>query len=246
MRIPISCLAPLALAVSASFARAQTAGDVRAAAALQSTHVGALTPMMTPAMISRRLNGAQFGLRYGLLDEDGTRTQAVAAALTFLAGLASSVTLNAGVLDADCPNCSPALMLGAGADMRVADVAEVLGSGSQLSVAVSGEFGYARLEPSDDYALALGIGAPVTLSLGGGGREGLRFVPFVTPMFGVGETSTPCLIGGCTRSGTRWVLGGGLGVWNPMSNLSASVGVNQVMISGAQPVFGVNVVFGGR
>lgn len=235
----------VALTTFGSASAAQTTeADVRAAVALRATHIASLTPMMTPAMISRRLNGAQLALRYGLLDESGVRTQAVAASGMFLVGLQSSVSLTAGVNDADCTGCSPALMLGAGADMRIMDAPNVLGGA--LSVAVSGDVGYAQLKPGSEHALALGIGAPVTLSIGGGGSQGLRFVPFFTPVFGVGETSTPCFLVSCQRSGTRFVLGGGIGVWNPISNLSASIGINQVVISGAQPVFGVNVVLGGR
>lgn len=224
--------------------RAQFTGDVRAAIALRATHIGALVPMMTPAMASRRLNGAQLGLRYGLLDESGVRTQAIAAAVTFLAGFESSVTLDAGVRDADCSTCSPALMLGAGADMRIYESGDA--GGSQLNVAVSGELGYAQLKPGNAHALALGVGVPIALSFATGGRQGLHVVPYFTPGFGAGSTSDPCPFVACSQSGTRFMLGGGIGVWNPMSNLSASLGVSQVMISDAQPVFGVNVTFGGR
>lgn len=233
----------LAFAV-ASTARAQVTADVRAAVALRATHIGALVPLMTPAMVSRRLNGAQLGLRYGLLDEGGVRTQAIAAAVTFLAGLESSVTLNAGVRDGDCGPCAPALMLGAGADMRIFERGAA--TGPQLSAAVAGDLGYAQLKPGDESAVAFSVGVPVSLSFATGGREGLHVVPFVTPGFGAGKTSDPCLFPGCPQSGTRFLIGGGIGVWNPLSNLSASIGINQVVIEEAQPVFGVNVTFGGR
>lgn len=197
-------------------------------------------------MISRRLNGAQLGLRYGLMNDRDINWQAIAANVTWVAGMQSSVTLTGGVLDADCSACAPALLLGAGADMRVAEFGNAAGDASQLTISVGGDIGYGRLEPTDDYALALGISAPVTLSLGGGGREGLRFVPYFTPTFGVGETSSACVPVTCNRSGTRFMLGGGIGVWNPISNLSASIGINQVLIAGAQPVYGINVAFGGK
>ena len=64
---------------------------------------------------------------------------------------------------------------------------------------------------------------------------------------GVGETDAGCpAIGSCERTGTRWVLGGGVGLWNPMSNVSASVGINHVFLTDAKPIYGVNVVLGGR
>ncbi|HJQ21927.1 MAG TPA: hypothetical protein VJ867_16405 [Gemmatimonadaceae bacterium] len=234
----------IAIGILASNVGAQDAGDLRAAIALRSTHIGALTPLLTPAMASRRLNGAQFGIRYGYLNESNITTQAIAAAAIFTVGLQSSVTLNAGVLDANCVQCSPAMMLGADADMRIADRAGFMGG--QLSVAVNGQAGYAQLKPGSDHAMALAVGVPFALSFGGGGSDGLRFAPFVTPSFGVGETSDPCAFGGCSQSGTRFLVAGGIGVWNPMSNISASIGINQTVISGAQPVFGVNVSVGGR
>jgi len=236
----------LLLFTPAVVATAQSgSGDVRAFAALRASHMGSLTPIMTPAMLGRTLNGAQLGIRYGLRDEGGVRSQAIAGGALFAVGLQSSVTLTAGVSDADCLNCTPALLLGIGGDMRVYEAGDVAGGGSSLKVAVSGELGFAQIKP--DEAFALGVGAPITLSLGGGGREGLRFVPFLVPVFGIGQTSSPCPgVMVCDQSGTRWVIGGGIGVWNPLSSVSASIGVNQVVQAGAKPVFGVNVVFGGR
>jgi len=236
----------LALLTTAVTATAQSGtGDVRAFAALRASHMGSLTPIITPAMLGRRLNGAQLGVRYGLRDEAGVRSQAIAGSALFTIGLQSSVTLTAGVSDADCANCTPALLLGIGGDMRVYEAGDVAGGGSSLKVAVSGELGYAQIKP--DQAFVLGVGAPITLSLGAGGREGMRFVPYLVPVFGIGQTSAPCpgfMV--CDQSGTRWVIGGGIGVWNPMSSISASIGVNQVVQAGSKPVFGINVAFGGR
>ena len=225
--------------------RAQT-GDARALIVLRATHIGALTPSITPAMISRRLNGMQLGVRYGWHDEEGITTHAVAASGILGVGMASSVALTAGVADADCGPCSPALMLGIGADMRVVEMGDVVAGGSSLSVAVSGDVGFAQLKPGDETGLALGIGAPVTLTFAAT-PDGLRFAPFVTPVFGVGSTSLGCSgLGECEESGTRFVIGGGIGVWNPLSSISASLGINHVVADGAKPVFGVNVQIGGR
>ena len=232
-------IVPLALGAQA------TVGDQRAFVALRASHLGAVTPMLTPAMLGRTLNGGQLGLRYGLRDEAGVRTQAVAGSASFGLGLQSGMTLTAGVTDADCVDCTPAMLLGIGGDMRIYQGADVMGDGSSLTLGVSGEFGFAQLKPN--HGFVLGVGAPIALSLGGGGREGLRVVPYFTPMFGIGQTSAPCPgLMVCDQSGTRWVLGGGIGVWNPISSVSASLGINHVVLSGAKPVFGVNVAFGGR
>jgi hypothetical protein len=179
--------------------------------------------------------------------EDDINTYAYAASGVFNAGMQSSVTMTAGVLDSDCTGCPPALMLGAGGDMRLGEVADVIGDASQLTVGVSGDLGYSQLKPGNDYALTLAVGAPLALTIGSGGPEGMRISPFFTPVFGVGQTSTPCMntVTTCSKSGVRWVLGGGIGFWSPMSNISASIGVNQVVLSGARPMYGVNVMIGG-
>jgi hypothetical protein len=228
-------------------AQANSSGDVRAFIALRGTHIGALTPLMTPAMVGRRLEGAQLALRYGLRNEDDFRFQAAAASGIFAVGLRSTVALTAGITDADCADCGPALQVGLGGDTRLYEGGDPLGTGTSLTIALSGDVGYAQLKPGDDDALAFGIGVPVAISLATGGRESMHVVPYFTPVFGIGSTNAPCpVLGDCSKSGTQWVLGGGLGVWNPLTSISASIGVNHVMLEGAKPVFGINVIFGGR
>ena len=247
MRLRTS-LVPIVMLLLAADLSAQIGdvGDIRAFVALRATHIGALTPLMTPAMISRRLNGAQLGVRYGFREEFTTSTQAIAASGIFSIGMASSVSLTAGVSDAECADCSPAMMLGVGGDMRIYESGGVAGAPS-ISLALSGDFGYAQLKPGDEYALGLGIGAPFTLGFGASPQGGMRFAPFVTPMFGVGSTSGGCGgIGDCEDSGIRWMLGGGIGVWNPLTSISASLGVNHVFFENSRPVFGVNVQIGGK
>ena len=239
-------LIPLAVALVLLPSRSMGQGDARALIVLRATHIGALTPSITPAMISRRLNGMQLGLRYGWHDEEGITTQAVAVSGILGVGMASSIALTAGVSDADCGPCSPALMLGVGGDMRIIEIGDIVAGGSSLSVAVSGDVGFAQLKPGDETGLALGIGAPVTLTFAAA-PDGMRFAPYVTPVFGIGSTSLGCTgIVECEESGTRFVIGGGVGVWNPLSSISASLGINHVMADGARPVFGVNVLIGGR
>ena len=235
------------LLISLALAAELSAQSDVAFVALRASHLGALTPLITPAMISRRLNGAQLGLRYGFREEFDLRTQAVALSGIFGLGLSSSVALTAGVTDADCFSCSPALMLGLGGDMRVYESGGVAG-GPAMSIAVSGDIGYAQLKPGDNTAVLLGVGAPVTLAFGATTEGGMRFAPFVNPAFGIGAITSDCpVVGSCpSGSGTRWMLGGGIGVWNPLTSVSASVGVNHIFFEDSRPVFGVNVQIGGR
>ncbi len=241
-------LAALLLPPLAS-ASSQTIQDARAFVALRATPVGGLVPMPGPAMVGRSIDGAQLGIRYGFNREDVTggtvNTQAIAAAAVFALGLTGNWSLHAGVSDADCIDCKPELMLGVGGEMRVFEMADFLSAGSSLNIGVSGDFGYARLKPSGINAYSLGVGAPVALSMSGGAASGMRIVPYLTPALGIGKLSTECG-GGDSCDGTRVVLGGGIGFWNPVSSISASVGANHVFFPNQQPVFGVNVVVGGR
>ena len=241
MRLTLAAiLSGLALPLAA---HAQTIEDARAFVALRATPVGALTPLLTPPMIGRQLNSAQLAIRYGLNEEAGVRTHAVAGTGVFAAGSNSSITITGGVSDADCADCAPEMLLGVGADMRVFEMGDVLGVGSSLHIGVSGDLGYSQLKPGNASAISLAVGAPLALSMAGGGATGMRFVPYFTPAFGIGQIND---CGASTCNGTRWVMGGGIGVWNPLTSISASLGVNQVLLQGQGPVYGINVVFGGR
>ena len=237
-------LVPLAAASS------QTLQDARAFVALRTTHIGALTPLLGPAMVGRQLNGAQLGIRYGLMREDvfaGTvTTHALAGSGIFPLGMTATWAIHAGLTDADCDGCAPELMLGLGSEMRILEFGDFMSPGGSLVVGVSGDAGYAKLETVDGSrsAFSLGVGAPVALTMSGGGTSGLRIVPYVTPVLGIGQISD--CGGGGSCNGARFVLGGGVGFWNPTSNISASLGLNHVFFPDQDPVYGVNVTFGGR
>src|SRR5688572_10011292 len=103
-------LAPLVAAAS------QTVQDRGAFDALRATHIGALTPMLGPALIKRQLNAAQLGIRYGFTREQvvggNVITHAIAGSGVFAIGESSTWAIHAGVTDADCDGCSPEMMLG--------------------------------------------------------------------------------------------------------------------------------------
>ena len=69
MRVHLLTILAL-LGTPLSLATAQTR-DERAFTALRASPLGSLTPLLTPAMLSRRPNGAQLGIRYALRDEHG-------------------------------------------------------------------------------------------------------------------------------------------------------------------------------
>lgn len=245
--LSLFCIALLVAPLPA--ATSQTLQDARAFVALRTTHIGALVPMPSPAMVGRQLNGAQLGIRYGFNREDVTggsvNTHAIAGSAIFAAGLTGNWMLHAGVSNADCDGCAPEMMLGAGGEMRAFEIGDFLTAGSSLAIGVSGDVGYARLKPDDVNAWALGIGAPLALTMSGGAATGMRIVPYLTPALGIGRLSANCG-GSDSCDGTRFMLGGGIGFWNPITSVSASLGANHVFYRGQSPVFGVNVTIGGR
>ncbi|HEU4995045.1 MAG TPA: hypothetical protein VFT29_09495 [Gemmatimonadaceae bacterium] len=246
MRLRAFALVPaLASAISAAGAQEQR-GEFRAFTALNASELGALSPLMTPSMTQRKLNGAQYSLRYGVRDSMDIVSSSVAATVLLEIGMAASVYGTVGVRNVACEaGCEPQALAGIGGDMRLYQLGDVINRGSALTVAISGTAGYADL--THDNAWVFGVGAPIAVSFATGGKEGLRVVPYFRPLFGVGQTDAPCLVDNdCDRSGTRWVLGGGVGVWNPMSNFSASIGISQVVFHNSHPLYGVNVTYGGR
>jgi hypothetical protein len=224
--------------------------DFWAAQALIVSPIGAITPLMSPGMIGRHLDGVQLAFRYSYRQEDpDIYTQGGALTATFSPSLRSSVSISAGMRDANCTSCAGQPMLGAGADMRVYEGANFVGRGTGVSLSVSGDVGYGRLTGSGLNAFSLGIGTPVTASYANGGQEALHVVAFATPIFGIGQVNDAgCLIPGCDSdpNGTRFVLGGGLGIWNPMTSLSAFIGLNRVMDESQKTIYGVGIVIGGR
>lgn len=247
---PLSLLAATLLLAPLSAATSQAVQDARAFVALRTTHVGALVPLLGPAMVGRRINGAQLAIRYGFNREEVTvgsvTTNSLAGSGIFAAGDAATWAIHAGVSDADCDGCDPEMMLGVGGEMRVFEVGDFLGAGSTLNFGVSGDAGYAQLKTATSRlsALSLGIGVPVALTMATDRSSGMRIVPYLTPVFGIGQINDCGGAGSC--NGTRFVLGGGIGFWNPASSISASLGVNHVFFPDQSPVYGVNVVIGGR
>ena len=235
-----------AIASAPGVARAQEVTEW-AGAAIAASPIGALTPLMSPSMIGRSLDGAQLALRYGLewVTDTPVSPYGLAATGIFALGLKSTVSITAGLRDANCDGCHARLMLGAAGDMRVYETSEFVGNGSGIALSVSGEVGYGSAFGEED-AFALGVGTPLTFSFATGDRDALRIAPFIVPVFGVGQTSCPAGLPDCGQSGSRLVLGGGVAVWNPMTNISASVGFNRVMQEGEKTIYGVNIVLGGR
>jgi hypothetical protein len=237
------------LLLPASRSAAQSLDELGAYAALAGTPIGALPPVMTSTMLATLQRSMQFSVRYGYLRgypdaatgggfDVGANN--FAATVTLPMGLGSTVSLTAGAWYPTGQNYSSHLMLSAGGDYR-------LGSGPisdaptspALSVSLSGELGYGR--PKDESLWSASVGAPIAIVTRG---EGMRIAPFLVPAIGFGTRNTA--VDDQSRSGVRWMVGGGVGFYNPASTLSINLGFHQAFISGSSTLVGVVFSIGSK
>jgi hypothetical protein len=237
--ILLICLLSFAGRASAQY------GDAAAYLALTFTPVGALPPVMTSTIAAEVQRSAQLALRYGYLSSsEGTvNVNSFGFGGVFPMGLGSTVTLTGGVASPECRGCDPGLMLSLGGDTRLTTVP--FGSASdaaRLTLSLSGEFGFGK--PKNISSLWSGaVGLPIGL-VSGGRNAGMRIVPFITPAFGFGTVDFG--EGTDSQSGSRFMLGGGVGVYNRTSNIVLNLGFQHVAISDGGTQIGLALMLGGR
>jgi hypothetical protein len=221
-------------------AQAQSADEFATYLSVMRTPAGALAPMLTNTLLDRAQNGASLALRYGNLASGdfnpGSNTFAVTGILP--AGLGSSLNLTGGVITSDCSGCKAELMLGVGGDIRLMGSAMGNTAASPLfTVSLDGEIGYSNADPGS--FVSGYVGAPLALVQRG---TGMQFVPFLTPGFAIGRFSQ----NGISNSGTKLMIGGGLGIYNTDSGLIVNVGAQHSFITGGRNTIGINVILGGK
>lgn len=249
--------ATLSLVVAAPLA-AQSAGDYAAYQALVLTPVGALTPVMTSTLTGELQQGVHFAVRYaymrdisapfqfpgggsnGVFGSSQIGANNFAATAVLPAGIGSTISLTAGSFYPTCDGCKAHLMLGAGGDLRLTS----LSTGAQpdsprIIVGLNGELGFGN--PTDAKLLSGAIGIPLSLVQRG---QGMRIAVFVTPQFGLGTAYYSDAVGGGSDSGTRFGIGGGVGLYNPASTLAVSLGAQYIDFPSSTGVYGVTVRLG--
>jgi hypothetical protein len=227
-----SGIAALACIAAPADGRAQDESDFVAYIALNFTPPGAFAPVVTRTML--REAGTDVALRYGRFDFFDAATNNLA--LTWMRGTgAGSVTLTAGYLNPDCDGCDGHFLAGVGGDLRMLTNPVGTGPGAMLlTVGLSGEVGFGK--PDDGTIWSATAGLPLALVVGG--SQGLRLAPFLTPGFGYGYISSA----GESESGTRAMLGGGMGILG-QGGFTVTVGFQKVFIEEGETTLGISAAF---
>src|SRR5438045_4291930 len=179
--IVLTSLTSLGVVASAQAQQGPSVGDVAAYAALSSTPVGAMTPVVTSAMLGRIAKGYSVAGQYGHLSDNGAGFNAFGASVSMPV---SGVSLG-GSLGFWSPsggtNDKSNLMLGLNAETNLG--AWAIGDGKDanlFTMSVRSDFGWAN--PDDGTgsgnsitALSLSAGVPVALVLKTGD---MTFAPF--------------------------------------------------------------------
>lgn len=238
---PLVAAATCLLAGSAT-AQAPDFSDAASYLALMRTAVTGLPPIATSTMLGERQNGVALALRYGNVsggEITGSLNNFGATAMFGRSGT-SSVSLTAGVSSPG--RGSSSLMLGLAGDMLLTDAPmSDSRNGMVLRIGLNGEFGYGS--PPRSSLLAGSVGLPLSLISRGGSRDEMRIVPFLTPAFGFGSFSPDF---GESGSGSHFVLGGGVALYNRTSSVALNLGFQNVFVDGGHTEFGLALILGGR
>jgi hypothetical protein len=238
--IVLTSLTSLGVAASAQ-AQGPSVGDAAAYVALSTTPVGAMTPIVTAAMLGRIPKGYSVAGQYGHLSDNGAGFNSFGASVSMpVSGFSLGGSL--GMWSPSAQGSKSNLMLGANAETNLG--AWAIGDGKDanlFTMSVRGDLGWAN--PDDGTgtnnsitALSVSAGVPVALVLKSGD---MTFAPFVTPGFGWGRLSAT----GASESGNRFMMGAGLGVSN-RNGWGVSVGMQKVFIDQGKTVFGLNLSYG--
>ncbi|HEY2854492.1 MAG TPA: hypothetical protein VGJ18_16670 [Gemmatimonadaceae bacterium] len=236
--IVLTSLTSLGVAASAQ-AQGPSVGDAAAYVALSTTPVGAMTPIVTAAMLGRIPKGYSISGQYGHLSDNTAGFNSFGASVSMpVSGFSLGGSL--GMVSPSAQGFKSNLMLGANAETNLG--AWAIGDGKDanlFTMSVRGDLGWANPDNGGGNsitALSVSAGVPVALVLKSGD---MTFAPFVTPGFGWGRLSAT----GASESGNRFMMGAGLGVSN-RNGWGVSVGMQKVFIDQGKNVFGLNVSYG--
>jgi hypothetical protein len=213
------------------------------------TPVAGLPPLATSTITGDVQSGAAFAVRYGYVSSGAGLGQSnnFGATAELPLGMGGTVSLTAGVSASSAigrtfRTNANALMLSAAGDTRITDLTLSGGrDATRLQLAVNGELGFSN--PDNTSLWAGEVGLPLSLIQGGQARDAMRIVPYVTPAFAFTGFQRS---GGGSSSGTTFLLGGGVALYNRASTIAFNLGFQYVGIANAQAQLGLGVTLGGR
>jgi hypothetical protein len=238
MRTFTRLLVLMAMVAAVRAAHAQSEGAAVAYVALLFTPTGGVSPVAKQWMLSDPRTGIGADVQWGHISGNGASFNTVTGGVTipFAAGRAD-IGLSTGYFKPSCDagSCDGNLVAGGVVEGRLLQSRV---QSATFALGVSGRVGFAK--PSGETVWSAAGGMPLSLAIGN--RAGLQVVPFVTPGFGWGRASG----GGNSVSGTRLMIGGGVGVLSSSSGLGFNVGAQKVFINGGKPVFGAGFSWSGH
>ena len=238
MRIRTWCLAAAVICAPVSRLIAQSQSAAVGYLALVSTPTAGVTPVAKQWMLADPAPGIGIETQWGHVSANGGSINTFTAGVTMpLAAGHADVGISGGYLKPSCDagSCSGYAVASAVVEGRVLQTHT---NAATFTVGLSGRVGFAK--PSD--ATVWSAAASLPLSLAMGSPKGVQFVPFVSPGFGWGHMSS----GSDSQSGTRFMLGGGVGVMSATSGIGSTVGAQKVLIQGGKIVFGAGLTWSRR
>lgn len=228
-------LASLALGalVLAPQAQAQEpdVSDLAAFVGLLGTPTGGLAPIATPSMMGAQQTGLGYSFRYGKVTGDDAPNNF---------GLGMSYGHSSGTYGFTLGYLSPSqdgvdgnIMLGGNYARNLTNIA--MSATSALNIGIDAGLGWASSEALgfDADLLSLGLSLPVSTVLGSGAW---RFVPYVQPGLGHGRISVD---GADAESGTKFMMGLGLGIMDNARGIGFNVGMQKVFVEDGENVIGL-------
>jgi len=210
------------ISVSTHQAAAQSAKDVAAYAALLSTPVGALTPIMVAPGTKGEKPFNSLAGRYSRFSCSGcTASNSFGGTYYRQAGMNAAVAATAAY--GTCSGCDGTMMLGADIQSTLWDNAAAKSS-TRMSINLQGNLGWGHAGGTTDVsALSLAVGVPLAIAMSQSNKS--SFSLFATPGFGWGRLSS----GGASESGTRPLVGAGA-AWQSVQGWGIHAGFNKVFI----------------
>lgn len=192
--------------------------DLAAYVALQSTPVGAHTPLMMPKANAFAFRASQHTPSAG----DGVTSLAGSYFMT-----AGSNALVGGTLGYSMPGCDGCEgVFNAGLDLN----SSLWSSAGGAAIGMSGSLGWAKDE--DVTALSAAIGVPLSISKEQANKS--RISAFIQPAFGFGRLSDA----GASESGTRPIIGAGA-AWQAAGGWAIHAAFNKIILEDGGNNFGV-------